>query len=66
MAGSNSRGSIRVPKIAGGPEYNEHVRANTPQRFVDGAVGTPNEPSPRSGNPFINPLTNERYPGAPS
>jgi hypothetical protein len=33
--------------------------------YVDGAVGTPNPPAPRSGNPFIDPLTGQRYPGAP-
>jgi hypothetical protein len=55
----------RFPKIAGGPEYNAFVEANTPQRFVDGAVGTPNEPAPRSGNPWIDPVSGQRYPGAP-
>lgn len=36
-----------------------------PVQYVDGAVGTPNPPVPPPGNPFIDPETGERYPGAP-
>jgi hypothetical protein len=37
----------------------------TTDRYSDGAVGTPNPPKKASGNPYIDPETGERYPGAP-
>ena len=36
-----------------------------PARYADGSVGTPPAPTPPPGNPFIDPATGERYPGAP-
>lgn len=31
----------------------------------DGSVGTPPPPPPVSGNPWIDPATGEKFPGAP-
>jgi hypothetical protein len=64
MAGSPTRGGTRQAKFLGPGGI--PIRNETTDHYADGAVGTPNPPKPRSGNPFINPETNERYPGAPS
>lgn len=40
---------------------------NGPAIYADGAVGTPNPPVPGpTGNPWIDPTSGERFPGAPT
>lgn len=46
-------------KIVTDPDYLSAVTG--PIRYVDGAVGTPNDPVPPPGNPYIDPATGLPY-----
>jgi hypothetical protein len=55
MAGSNTRGGFRETKLAGGPEFNALVEANSPPRYQPVTPKT-------TGNPNIDPATGLPYP----
>jgi hypothetical protein len=65
MSGNDTRGLTPLYRpIATGPEWNEAFGGTA--RYVDDSpLSDPPAPKARSGNPWIDPETGQRYPGAP-
>jgi hypothetical protein len=59
MAGSTTREPLAQAKFVSDPEYVQLVAENNPERF--------NPPAPKGlgGNPWIDPVSGKKFPGAP-